>query len=124
MTYGDLSWEPPGAVEVPTSGGTVRGFQEGLAPNQVTIFLGVPSAGPPFGVNRFRAPVPASWSGVLDTLTWGPTAPQIPVDYPFSKLIHEPVIPGTSCLSLNVWTPNLSGSLPVMVWIHGGAFRT
>lgn len=24
------------------------------------------------------------------------------------------------CLYLNVWSPNLGGKLPVMVWIHGG----
>ena len=28
-----------------------------------------------------------------------------------------------SCLFLNVWTEALAGKRPVMVWIHGGAFR-
>ncbi len=28
----------------------------------------------------------------------------------------------TDCLSLNVWTPDRGGGLPVMVWLHGGAF--
>jgi para-nitrobenzyl esterase len=125
MTHGNLSSEAAAAVAVElTHGGSVRGFQEGLAQNQITIFLGIPYAEPPFGSNRFLAPAPASWTGVREAPTWGPTAPQIPVDYPFSKLIHEPVIPGSGCLTLNVWTPNVSGSRPVMVWIHGGAFRT
>src|SRR4029077_4447434 len=31
-------------------------------------------------------------------------------------------IPGDEWLNLNVWTPGLTGSAPVMVWIHGGAF--
>ena len=26
------------------------------------------------------------------------------------------------CLVLNVYTPNVKGSLPVMVWIHGGGW--
>src|SRR5262249_26254482 len=33
------------------------------------------------------------------------------------------VIAGEECLNLNVWTPDPSAvGLPVMVWIHGGAF--
>src|SRR3972149_8928233 len=33
--------------------------------------------------------------------------------------------PGENCFYLNVWTPATSASdrLPVMVWIHGGAFQ-
>ena len=107
--------------EVETSGGKVRGIKEG----EISCFLGIPYAAPPFGDNRFQAPVPASWDGVRDTVTYGPTAPQIPVPYPFSEIIDEPVIPGDDCLNLNIWTPDVDGSgLPVMVWIHGGAFRT
>ena len=26
------------------------------------------------------------------------------------------------CLNLNIFTPNVSGSHPVFLWIHGGAF--
>jgi para-nitrobenzyl esterase len=107
--------------EVETSGGKVRGIKEG----EISCFLGIPYAAAPFGANRFQAPVPASWDGVRDTVTYGPTAPQIPVPHPFSEIIHEPVIPGDDCLNLNIWTPDVGGSgLPVMVWIHGGAFRT
>lgn len=28
------------------------------------------------------------------------------------------------CLYLNVYTPDMGGRLPVMFWIHGGAFST
>src|SRR5690606_37542735 len=38
------------------------------------------------------------------------------------QLLHEPSIPGEDVLGINVWSPDLSGSLPVIVWIHGGAF--
>lgn len=41
---------------------------------------------------------------------------------PYDVLLTNPLIPGTDCLNLNVWTPGGSG-LPVLVWIHGGAFR-
>ncbi|MEO7020491.1 MAG: carboxylesterase family protein, partial [Ktedonobacteraceae bacterium] len=34
-------------------------------------------------------------------------------------------VPGDDCLNLNIWSPSLGNDarLPVMVWIHGGAFR-
>ncbi|CCB71239.1 Carboxylesterase (plasmid) [Streptantibioticus cattleyicolor NRRL 8057 = DSM 46488] len=41
-------------------------------------------------------------------------------------LLEEAAEPGEDCLSVNVWTPSpgrTGGRLPVMVWIHGGAFR-
>ena len=35
----------------------------------------------------------------------------------------EPEIAGEDCLNLNVWTPSRGArGLPVLVWIHGGAF--
>ena len=118
----DTTPDTSAEVIVQTSGGKVRGIKEGA----ISRFLGIPYAAPPFGANRFQAPVPASWGDdVLDAITFGPTAPQIPVPDPFNKIIKEPVIRGDDCLNLNIWTPDVGGSgLPVMVWIHGGAFRT
>jgi carboxylesterase type B len=107
---------------VATRCGRVRG----IVIDGVARFLGIPYAAPPFGANRFRRPVPpAAWTGVREALAFGPTAPQIPVPWPFNTLLREPIICGDDCLNLNVWTPSPGGSgLPVMVWIHGGAFRT
>jgi para-nitrobenzyl esterase len=41
---------------------------------------------------------------------------------PFDQLLPEPDIPGDDWLTLNIWTPDVTGRAPVMVWIHGGAF--
>ncbi|MHB8600768.1 MAG: carboxylesterase/lipase family protein [Ktedonobacteraceae bacterium] len=100
--------------------GEVRGSQvEG-----VNTFKGIPYAAPPFGANRFQPPQPVeSWSGVRDALTYGPTVLKPPYFPPFDVLLEEPAIPGEDCLNLNVWSPDLGqAQLPVMVWIHGGAF--
>ncbi|WUH97225.1 carboxylesterase family protein [Spirillospora sp. NBC_00431] len=107
-----------GAV-VQTAYGKVRG----TTGDGVTAFLGIPYAAPPFGPNRFQAPRPPEpWDGIRDAVEYGPTAPKPGYPQPYGRLLHDPDIPGDDCLNLNVWTPGGSG-LPVMVWIHGGAFR-
>ncbi|MFC4905891.1 carboxylesterase/lipase family protein [Actinomadura gamaensis] len=107
---------------VATRHGKVRGS---VLENGVSAYLGIPYAAPPFGADRFRAPRPPEpWDGVRDTVEYGPTAPKPAYPRPFDRLLPDPVIPGEDCLNLNVWTPDPGGSgLPVMVWIHGGAFR-
>src|SRR5690606_26450638 len=104
---------------------TAHGRIRGTTRDGVTAFLGVPYAAPPFGPNRFRAPRPPEpWDGVRDAVEYGPTAPKPGYPPPFDALLPDPDIPGEDCLNLNVWTPDPGGSgLPVMVWIHGGAFR-
>ncbi|MEU8341324.1 carboxylesterase/lipase family protein [Spirillospora sp. NPDC048832] len=123
---------------VQTSHGKVRGRTR----DGVTAFLGIPYAAPPFGPNRFREPRPPEpWDGVRDAFEYGPTAPKPGYPKPFDTLLPDPDIPGDDCLNLNVWTPHFGGGtggsstlndttpeggadgLPVMVWIHGGAFR-
>jgi para-nitrobenzyl esterase len=107
-------------IDVRTQQGVVRGrIVDGVA-----TFKGISYAAPPFGVNRFQAPRPAeSWDGVREALSYGPTVPKPPYFPPFDVLIPEPVIPGEDCLNLNIWTPDPGkAGLPVMVWIHGGAF--
>ncbi len=107
---------------VRTRQGAVRGQMSG----EIASFKGIPYAAPPFGANRFRTPQPVEpWDGVRDTLVFGSTAPKPPYPPPFDALLPEPVVAGDDCLNLNIWTPALGNDtrLPVMVWIHGGAFR-
>lgn len=109
-----------GDVTVATSSGRVRGRTEA----GVTAFKGVPFAAPPFGANRFKPPQPhPRWDGVRDALEYGPTVPKPPYFPPFDTILPEPAIPGEECLNVNVWTPDPGATgLPVMMWIHGGAF--
>ncbi|VTR60347.1 carboxylesterase type B [Actinobacillus pleuropneumoniae] len=88
---------------------------------------GIPYAKPPVGPLRFRAPVPPdSWDGIRETTAFSPMCLQ-PLESTSSMLgggVTKTV--SEDCLYLNVWAPrNMPAEpLPVMVWIHGGAFVT
>jgi para-nitrobenzyl esterase len=103
---------------------TRQGAVQGSTAQGVAAFKGIPYAAPPFGPNRFQPPRPAEpWDGVREALNYGPTAPKAPYFPPFDVLLPEVAIPGEDCLNLNIWSPDLGQArLPVMVWIHGGAF--
>jgi para-nitrobenzyl esterase len=103
------------ATDVITETGVVRGESvEG-----VRSWLGIPYAAPPIGANRFRAPQPpAKWSTPRDAKTFGAACPQVNTMTGSYRAGEE------DCLTLNVWSPDPAPAqpLPVMVWIHGGAF--
>ena len=105
------------AVHADTSTGTIEGIYEG----GVKVFKGIPYARPPLGDLRFRSPQPPEpWTGVRSARGYGLWASQNPPD---STLWGEfPGEQGEDCLTLNVWTPELIGARPVLVWLHGGAF--
>jgi para-nitrobenzyl esterase len=85
-------------------------------------FRGIPYAAPVGGANRFRRPQPVErWEGERDATTNGLIQPQVPMPPPFGGPLPAA---GDDSLNLNVWTPDPSASgLPVLVWIHGGAFN-
>ncbi|GAD84398.1 carboxylesterase/lipase family protein [Nocardia asteroides NBRC 15531] len=105
---------------VTTTSGAVRGRTEA----GVTRFLGVPYAAAPVGAKRFQLPEPApAWDGVREATDMGATCAQSPYPAPIHALIGSDGIPGDDYLNANVWTPDPAASgLPVLVWIHGGAF--
>ncbi|KAJ8707770.1 hypothetical protein PYW07_011447 [Mythimna separata] len=82
-------------------------------------FQGIPYAKPPLGSLRFKAPQPPEpWEGIRDATAEGSVCAQI-------DLFNNKQFTGDeNCLFLNVYTPNLDGEfLPVMIYIHGGAFK-
>lgn len=110
------------APVVNTTSGKIRGAVQ----DKVNAFRGIPYGAPTGGARRFLPPAkPDAWTGVLDTIDWGPEAPQGPhTEIPeVAATIPKQAI-SEDCLHLNVWTNALSGKRPVMVWLHGGGFAS
>jgi len=90
----------------------------GKVEDGVHVFLGIPYAAPPIGELRWKPPQAiASWTQVRNCTDFGPSCPQ-PKQQDTGKFSED-------CLYLNVWTTaeKPEKRLPVMVWIHGGAFN-
>jgi para-nitrobenzyl esterase len=99
---------------------TDKGAVEGGLLGTTRAFLGVPFAAPPLGDLRWKPPAPhAPWTDTLKATEKGRACAQM-------RTLGEGLdaSSGEDCLTLNVWTPErpASSSLPVLVWIHGGAF--
>ncbi|MFF1341577.1 carboxylesterase/lipase family protein [Streptomyces sp. NPDC058290] len=104
--------------EVRAVAGALRGSREA----GVAVFRGIPYAEPPVGALRFAAPLPAEgWSGAREAVSYGPPPPQAGV-FGMDALAQDTA--GDDWLTVNVWSPEPGpgAGLPVMVWIHGGAF--
>ncbi|MBP0494058.1 carboxylesterase/lipase family protein [Pararoseomonas indoligenes] len=100
------------------------GALRGAALDGVLAFKGIPYAAPPTGPLRYRSPqrLP-TWAEERDATRAG--AASIQTIPPWATWLYDrPALMGEDCLTLNIWTPGLDGRRPVMVWIHGGAWRT
>lgn len=105
---------------------TTSGLLAGKSAGGVDAFLGVPFAAPPVGALRWRAPQPVvAASGKVDAARFGAACYQGVAEPwgPYTReFIAAPPI-AEDCLFLNLWKPSKArGPLPVLVYIHGGAF--
>lgn len=111
------------ATKLPTttvSAGTVIGTSEG----DIDRYLGIPFAAAPFGENRFLLPRPVEpWNEPLEANEFGPTSPQTPYPGRIGTLLPSIDRRGSNILTVNVWSPSGAKDLPVVLWIHGGAFE-
>lgn len=114
--------------ETTVENGKLKGIPCGWP--SITAYYGIPYAAPPVGELRWKAPQPAAdWDGVRDCSRASAKCPQLGVGkgsfferefYPYEEEMSE------DCLYLNVWTSAQSKEekLPVIFWVHGGAFMT
>ena len=117
----------PGTATAQTSFGTLEGL---LVPTTmadpatlVEFYGGVPFAEPPTGANRFADTV--DWSAPYDGGSWNATAFGNQC-LQMNAFIKPPApIGDEDCLYLNIWRPagtKAGDNLPVLFFIHGGAF--
>jgi para-nitrobenzyl esterase len=117
----------PAATSASTEGPvviTTSGQFKGQTSGAVLRYLGVPYAQAPIGTLRFAAPRPYQATGdMTDATAFGPASLQtIPPNT--SWIYPTPAVQSEDCLTLNVWTPGVNAKAPVIVFLHGGGFRT
>jgi len=92
---------------------TREGQMLGAVEGEVASFKGLAYAASPIGALRWRPPQATAENSEMRTA------------YEYGAPCLQPSLPGASedCLTLNVFRPfGVDGPLPVMVFIHGGAF--
>ncbi len=105
------------ASGVDTSSGVLIGERNG----PVTSYKGIRYAKAPVGALRFRSPKAINQSGVAtEATTFGDASIQTNTSW----IYEPPAAQSEDCLSLNVWAPVAGHAMPVVVWLHGGAFRS
>lgn len=119
LSDSDSESNPPSmtdSLQTQTEQGPVEGTLES---DGVITFKGLRYAAPPVGSLRFAPPAPPADRGE-----------KLLVADEFGSACVQPNsifgVAGSSedCLFLNVYTPEIAGDLPVMVWIHGGGLET
>jgi para-nitrobenzyl esterase len=112
---------PPQAQAAPEVRSAAGGFMGSTGADGVLAFKGIRYAVAPVDDLRWQPPrAPVDGTRPVDAAAFGKACLQPDLD-PAARLPTS-----EDCLFLNVWTPALGRGerRPVMVWIHGGGFRS
>ncbi|WP_339844155.1 carboxylesterase family protein [uncultured Halopseudomonas sp.] len=101
----------------PPAATTTEGEVQGVVINGMRVFRGIPYAAAPVGELRFASTRPPAQRNTTLELSdeFGAMCPQ-------TNISTRQIQGEEDCLFLNVYAPAEGEDLPVMVWIHGGAF--
>lgn len=119
FVHAAMAANPPAPIQI--DAGSVQGqIRKAPSGQSVIEYRGIPYAMSPTGSLRWSLPKPPlPWHGVLDATHFGPPCPQVTrYELTDSSLSED-------CLSINVSMPadlRPGERLPVLFWIHGGAF--
>jgi para-nitrobenzyl esterase len=103
---------------------TTSGSFKGQVSGDVVSYLGIPYAQPPVGALRFQSPKPYKPAAeVVNADRFGAASVQTLPPY-VTWIYPVPALQGEDCLTVNVWAPANANGAPVIVWLHGGAWRT
>lgn len=106
-------------LTVAVSEGFLRGKYEPGNKRPYEAFYAIPYAKPPVGILRFKAPVePRQYkTNPMDSCC-------LPKKCIQNDYVTDEIVGSEDCLYLNVYRPRYrSGRLPVLVFLHGGAFK-
>jgi para-nitrobenzyl esterase len=121
ISFAHYDSDVPAVAELPTLAHTAVGDLRGTVEGGVAVWRGVPYAQQPVDERRFAAPAPLPpWTGVRDAVEHGPLPLQRRSSVGGGR--SDPKVRNEACLTVTVWSPDTSSSLPVMVWIPGGGF--
>ncbi|CAN7943986.1 unnamed protein product [Ixodes hexagonus] len=111
--------------------GLIAGTRVPVGDKDVEAFLGIPYAVPPFGELRFRKPQPSlPWNGTYNATSKPSPCWQLDLHFMDNGFLNYSSA-SEDCLYLNIWRPvssclktdSCDKMLPVVVFIHGGAFQ-
>lgn len=101
-----------------------QGVVTGLADGGVLRYRGLPYAAPPVGPLRWAPPQPpAAWTGTRDHTRPAARCPQLAAAPGTPNLTAASTT--EDCLTVDITVPagtTTASKLPVLVWLHGGAF--
>lgn len=104
-------------TSTPTMVQTSEGGVTGIELNAMLAYRGIPYAAAPVDELRFAPPAPPPQHSEPLTLTenFAGECPQVSATTGAAAGQED-------CLFLNIYTPPNADNLPVMIWLHGGAF--
>jgi para-nitrobenzyl esterase len=113
-----------GATSTPPVADTTSGRFKGQVDGNVASYLGIPYAQPPVGALRFQSPKPFKPAAdIVNADRFGAASLQTLPPY-VTWIYPVPAQQSEDCLTVNVWAPASANKAPVIVWLHGGAWRT